>query len=202
MVEEENSIIRTTKTGSMKERDLVFVDIETTGLLPVEHEIIDIAVIRVEQSWPTEGAPQFMIKDEWTTKVHPEHLISADPASLKISGYIASEWTGAVSLQEALATFVQKTEGAIMVAHNIAFDSEFLNFHLAQNKLVNTMHYHRLDTVSMAFAVLQNAPGINRYSLGELCKYFGIENQNAHTALSDARADFELFKKLILRMYA
>jgi DNA polymerase III epsilon subunit-like protein len=30
-----------------------------------------------------------------------------------------------------------------------------------------------------------------------MCKYFDIKNENAHTALSDARATFELYKKLM-----
>jgi DNA polymerase III epsilon subunit-like protein len=30
-----------------------------------------------------------------------------------------------------------------------------------------------------------------------LCVRFGIKNEHAHTALSDARATFELYKKLI-----
>jgi ATP-dependent DNA helicase DinG len=84
-----------------------------------------------------------------------------------------------------------------MVAHNVAFDAGFVDTSLAKQGIVNTMHYHRLDTVSMAYAVLHDEPDVDRYSLAELCKHFGIVNENAHSALADARADFELFKRLM-----
>jgi DNA polymerase III epsilon subunit-like protein len=49
----------------------------------------------------------------------------------------------------------------------------------------------------MAYAVLHSEPDFARYSLGELCKYFGIVNTKPHSALADAEADFEVFKKLV-----
>ena len=59
------------------------------------------------------------------------------------------------------------------------------------------MHYHKLDTVSMTWAKLHKNPDIDHFSLREMCKHFGIENKNPHSALSDARATFELYKKLM-----
>ncbi len=182
----------------MKLHDLVFVDIETTGLDARMHEIIDIAVVRVRQTWTDGESPRFDLIDEWSTKIQPENIASADPASLRIAGYTVTGWTGATTIVAALQEFAQKTDGAIMVAHNVAFDAGFLDTAMARYEIKNTMHYHRLDTVSMAYAVLHSTPDVGRYSLAELCKYFGIENKNAHSALADARADFELFKKLMV----
>jgi DNA polymerase III alpha subunit (gram-positive type) len=181
----------------MKAHDLVFVDIETTGLDARMHEIIDIAIVRVRQTWIEREKPRFEIVDEWSTKIQPENIATADPASLRVTGYTVTGWTGATTIASALEDFAKKTDGAIMVAHNVAFDAGFLDTALARHGIQNTMHYHRLDTVSMAYAVLHSTPDVGRYSLAELCKYFGIENKNAHSALADARADFELFKKLM-----
>lgn len=181
----------------MKKNDLVFVDIETTGLNPEIHEIIEIAVVRVTQTWEEGEKPQFLSSFEWSVKIKPLHIENADPVALKVNGYSKNDWKEAVSLKEALTEFSKKTEGAIMVAHNVAFDAGFLDKNMSQEGVSNTMHYHRLDTVSMAYATLHSTPDVNRYSLMELCKYFGIENTDPHSALSDARADFELFKKLM-----
>ena len=183
--------------GAMRVTDLAFVDIETTGLDARIHEIIEIGVVRVKQAWVADEKPIFEKMFEWSAKIKPEHLELADPVALKINGYIASDWSESISLENALKEFVEKTEGAIMVAHNVAFDSDFLENKFAQLGIKNKMHYHRLDTVSLAFGLLHSAPDVGRYSLGELCKYFGIVNERAHSALSDARADFELFKKLM-----
>ena len=183
--------------GAMRTSDLAFVDIETTGLNSRQHEIIEISVVRVKQTWTPDEKPVFEKMFEWSAKIKPEHLELADPIALRINGYIASDWTESISLENALTEFVEKTDGAIMVAHNVAFDSEFINAKLADFKIQNKMHYHRLDTVSLAFGLLHSAPDVGRYSLGELCKYFGIINNRPHSALSDALSDFELFKKLM-----
>ncbi len=184
------------KTGAMKTADLVFVDIEATGLDPRRHEIIEIAAVRVRQDW-SRTTPSFAVLDEWSAKIRPENIADADPASLRVNGYSVSGWTHALPAAEVLAEFARRTEGAIMVAHNVAFDSAFIDTHLSARGMPNKMHYHRLDTVSIAYAKLHGAPDVNRYSLAELCKHFGLVNEHAHSALSDARADFELFKKLV-----
>src|SRR3989344_1833010 len=56
---------------------------------------------------------------------------------------------------------------------------------------------HNLDNVSVAWAKLHKDPDLEHFSLRELCLRFGIENKEAHTALSDARATYELYKKLM-----
>ncbi len=181
----------------MKVHDLVFVDTETTGLDSRKHEIIDLALVRVRQTWEPGQKPQFALIDEWSAKIHPEKIQSADPASLRVANYTVTGWTDAISIKEALQIFSERTDGAIMVAHNVAFDAGFIDTALAEQSLPNKMHYHRLDTVSMAYAKLHSTPDVGRYSLAELCKHFGIVNESAHSALSDARACFELFKKLM-----
>ena len=182
--------------SSMKTTDLVFVDIETTGMDSRVQEIIEIGLLRVSQSWQ-DGVPTFVEQFAWNAKISPKHIETADPAALRINGYSADGWSGATELSEALALFSDKTAGAIMVAHNVAFDFEFLNANLARYAIPNRMHYHRLDTVSMAYQALRDAPETSRYSLVELCKHFGIEFLHPHSAMPDVYADFELFKKLV-----
>ena len=182
---------------NMQTPDLVFVDTETTGLDPFATEVIEIAVVRVRQEWAGGQKPVFTVVDEWSSKIKPTHIETANPASLRINGYTPDMWVDALQAEEVFKTFAEKTAGAIMVAHNVAFDAEFIGRNFHKYKIENKMHYHRLDTVSMAYAQLQNIPEMPRYSLGELCKYFGITNERQHSALSDARACFEIFKKLI-----
>ena len=93
--------------------------------------------------------------------------------------------------------FTKKVKDSIMVGHNVSFDSLFLEYAYAQTSIPNSMHYHKLDTISIAWAKLHREPDLEYFSLREMCVRFGIKNERAHTALSDARATFELYKKLM-----
>ena len=173
----------------MRKHNLAFIDIEATGMDLSRHEIIEIGCVLT--------APDFEVLAEFELKVKPEHLDTADKTSLKVSNYAKEQWQAALGLPEAMKIFAEKVKGAIMVGHNVAFDFAFLESAFAQTGLSNTMHYHKLDTVSIAWAKLHKEPDLEHFSLRELCRRFGIENPKAHTALSDARATLELYKKLM-----
>ncbi|MFA5778303.1 MAG: 3'-5' exonuclease [Candidatus Paceibacterota bacterium] len=173
----------------MRKHNLAFIDVELTGLDLGKHEIIEIGCIIT--------TPEFEVLEEFELKIKPERIEDADPVSLKISHYNEKDWADAYSLEEAIKIFSEKVGGCIMVAHNIAFDSEFLDYAFSKTGIKNTMHYHRLDTISLAWAKLHREPDLEHFSLRELCVRFEIKNEHAHTALSDACATFELYKKLM-----
>lgn len=173
----------------MREHNFAFIDIETTGLDLLRHEIIEIGCVIT--------TPNLSVLEELEIKIKPEHIEKADPVSLKVNRYNSDEWGNAVTLREALEILRVKTENCIMVGHNVAFDSSFLEYAFEKNDITNIMHYHRLDTVSVAWAKLHHDPGLEHFSLHEMCVRFGIKNEQAHRALSDARATFELYKKLM-----
>jgi len=173
----------------MRKHNLAFVDIELTGLDLTKHEIIEIGCIIT--------TPDFEVLEEFELKIKPERIEDADPVSLKISHYDPLEWVDAHSLSEAMKIFSKKTTDCIMIAHNIAFDSGFLEYAFSKIGIKNTMHYHKLDTISIAWAKLHKEPDLEHFSLRDLCVRFDIKNERAHTALSDARATFLLYKKLM-----
>ena len=173
----------------MRKQNLAFIDIETTGLNVLMHEIIEIGCIIT--------TPDLGVIEEFELKIKPEHIDNADPVSLKVSHYDESEWIFAYSLAEAMKIFSAKVAGNIMVGQNVAFDSSFLDYAFAKTKIENKMHYHKLDTISIAWAKLHRDPSLEHFSLREMCIRFGIKNERAHTALSDARATLELYKKLM-----
>jgi DNA polymerase III epsilon subunit family exonuclease len=173
----------------MRKHNLVFIDIEATGLDVIKHEIIEIGCVVT--------TPDFKVLEEFEIKIKPERISDADPVSLKISHYEESRWTEALSLKEAMKIVAKKTADCIMVGQNVAFDSGFLEHAFSTTKIKNTMHYHKLDTISIAWAKFHKDTDFEHFSLREMCMRFGIKNENAHTALSDARATFELYKKLL-----
>jgi DNA polymerase-3 subunit epsilon len=173
----------------MRKHNLAFIDIETTGLNILEHEIIEIGCVITDH--------KLEVKEAFEIKIKPEHLENADPTALKINHYNEKDWVGAYQAKKALETLLAKVKDCIMVGQNVAFDSGFLEYNFAKNKLKNTMHYHKLDTISIAWAKLHNEPDIDHFSLREMCKLFNITNKNPHSALSDARATYELYKRLM-----
>jgi len=173
----------------MRKHNFAFIDIETTGLNLVRHEIIEIGCVLT--------TPDLKILEEFEISIQPERIEDADPVSLKINQYKERDWTGAQDLSEALKIFLEKVKDCIMVGHNVAFDAAFLEYNFHKLGLANTLHYHKLDTVSIAWAKLHHDPKLEHFSLHEMCQKFGIENKKPHTGLGDARATFELYKKLM-----
>ena len=181
----------------MRTENLAFIDTETTGLDLEHHEIIEIGCVLVRQIEREGKGPQVEIIEEFEYKIKPEHIETADSESLRINGYDPANWVFALDRKKALEDLAKKVDGAIMVAHNAPFDYSFLQKAFDEEGIKNPMHYHRLDTIPIAFACLYDDPTVQKFSLRALCEHFGIENKNAHTALSDARATFELYKKLL-----
>jgi len=173
----------------MRKHNLAFVDIETTGISVLEHEIIQVGCVLTDN--------HLNIKEEFEIKIKPEKIEKADPIALKVNHYNEKDWEGALSEKEAIEILSEKVKDHIMVGQNVAFDAGFLEYVFAKNNLMNTMHYHKLDTISIAWAKLHGEPDMDRFSLREMCKRFDIKNENPHNALSDARATYELYKKLM-----
>lgn len=173
----------------MRKHNFAFIDIETTGLNILKHEIIEIGCVLT--------TPQLEVIEEFELKIKAEHIEDADQTALKVNHYDPKNWISALSLKDAIEILATKVKNCIMVGQNVAFDSGFLEYAFLKTKISNTMHYHKLDTISIAWAKLFKNPNIEHFSLREMCLFFDIKNENAHTALSDARATFELYKKLM-----
>ena len=58
--------------------DLCFVDVETTGLDPVRHELLELAAVRVDRH-------TLEPLDHVSVKVRPERLADAEPKALEVA---------------------------------------------------------------------------------------------------------------------
>ena len=173
----------------MRKHNLAFIDIETTGLDVINHEIIEVGCVLT--------TPELKVIEEFELKIIPEYLENADPISMKINHYEEGGWQDALSLKEAIKILSKKTKECIMVGQNVAFDSGFLEYAFSKTGIKNTMHYHKLDTISIAWAKFNKDKDFEHFSLRDMCMHFGIENKDSHTGLGDARATYELYKKLM-----
>jgi DNA polymerase-3 subunit epsilon len=181
----------------MKDSVLAFLDVETTGLDPQRHEVIQIGVVLAKQ-FPRQGnmGPGIEKIEEFEVKIKPERLEDAEEDALRINGFSEAEWMFAPDLKNAMEFISKKLSGAVQVSHNLTFDSAFIDKSFERAGMENTMARYKLDTISIAFARLYNRPDV-KYSLRYLCDLFQIKNENAHTALADARALYEVYKKMM-----
>ena len=173
----------------MRKHNFAFIDIETTGINVLEHELIEVGCVLTND--------KLKVIEEFEFKIKPEHIDTADKTALKVNHYNEKDWEAGYELEEAIKILSKKVNGCIMVGHNVAFDAGFLEYVFDKLNIKNTMHYHKLDTISMAWAKLNKNPDMEHFSLRDLCKHFDIKNERPHSALSDARATYELYKKLM-----
>ncbi|MEI6280416.1 MAG: 3'-5' exonuclease [bacterium] len=173
----------------MRKHNFAFIDIETTGLNLLKQEIIEIGCVLTTSN--------LEVIEEFELKIKPRQIENADPVALKVNHYNEKDWKDGIDLKKAIEIFSKKVADCIMVGHNVSFDAGFLEYVFNETNTTNTMHYHKLDTISVAWAKLHKDRDFEHFSLRELCLRFDIKNERAHSALSDARATFELYKKLM-----
>ncbi len=175
------------------EKAIAFVDLETTGLDPSRHEIVEVAVVRVD-------ARTLDVLGEQDTLVAPERLEDAQPEALAVCGFSKAAWTTAVPLREALLAVAPLLEGALIAGHNVGFDWSFLEAGYRRAGLaLPRVDYHRLDTASLAWPLFARGE-LTSLSLDSLATAFGLERPRPHRALADARCALEVARRLGERM--
>lgn len=173
---------------NLLDRPLAITDIETTGLDPIGHEIIELGLVLVDQK-------TYEVLDSWSVKVKPEHIDTATPEALAVNGYVGELWQDAYNLKIAMNSYKKKTKDAIFVSHNVTFDWSFIYEAFAKTNLESLMDYHRLDLFSLAWLSLSDK--LLKINLAALCDYFNIEKEpEPHAAINGAMKAFEVLKKL------
>lgn len=171
---------------------IAFVDLETTGLDPARHEILEFAVICVEPR-------TLKMIGGANVRVRPEHIETADPKALEVCGYNAKDWEDAVPLREAMESIAAVIEGTLIAGHNIGFDWSFLEASFKRVGLpLPEMDYHRLDTASLAWTLVAGAE-IDSMSLDAVCEHIGIDRPKPHRAYADAMCSLEVARFIVQR---
>ena len=170
------------------DRSLAITDIETSGLDPIGHEIIELGLVLVNQK-------TFDIIDQWSVKIRPEHIETATEEALNVNGYTNDLWVDAYAPKMAMKVYAKKTKDAIFLSHNVCFDWSFVYEAFAKYDIESLMDYHRLDLFSLAWGL--QPKGLVKYNLVALCEYFKIEKEpNPHRAINGAMKALEVLKKL------
>ncbi len=190
------------------EQQLVFLDLETGGIDPKRHPIIQMAAIAVDHR--LEVLEAFEAKIQFDRK-------RASAYSLRKNHYHPGVWVReareAVNVAKDFAEFLRRhaTVSAIsadgneyrlaqLVAHNAAFDGPFLTAWYEKLKQFLPARRQVLCTLQLALwhSALSGKPPPASHTLSTLCAHFGIPYHaaNAHEALADVAATVQLYRAL------
>jgi len=175
----------------LADRPLAFLDTETTGLDPILHEIIEVAVV-VE--YPNGDINQ------WSTKVKPQHIENAQPEALAKNGYAnhPEEWDDAPPFDEIAAKVAAVLDGCVLVGHNIGFDHAFIKEALQRADCPAKLRHHTVDTVTLAYEHLVPR-GLTSLSFDRIRDFLGWSRKGGHMALKDALDCQKLYHELVGR---
>lgn len=171
------------KRGANYPGTYVVIDIETSGLRPDEHEIIELGAIRVMGH---------NIVEKFSLLVKP--TVPITPEIQKVTG-ITNEILNdeGVPITPAIKQFVGFLQDYPVVSHNIEFDFQFLCY-ACKSCGLPLIGNQKVDTLVLSRKKLKQ---VKSYKLGSLAEYFAIETTRMHRSLADCEITYELYEKLI-----
>ncbi len=162
--------------------ELAFVvfDTETTGLDPAADDVVQIAGVRMV-------GPRILRGEDFDRLVKPGRPIP--PGSTEIHGITDTMVAAAPGFGEISDAFRTYAEDAVLVAHHARFDMAFLD-------RVGGFEHPVLCTGRLSAALFDHS---DEHTLDALADRFGIEIEESvrHTALGDALATAEVFRRML-----
>ena len=153
------------------DRDLVCVDLETTGGSAAWHRIIEIGTVEIDR----DGAVR-----EWSTLVNPGTRI---PPQIEAFTGISNEMVSAAPrFEEVHRELLARLANRVFVAHNARFDYGFIRTELA--RLEVRFAAKVLCTVKLSRRLFPEQP---RHNLDAVIARHGLGCEARHRALGDAR---------------
>ena len=159
------------------------VDIETTGNGYKGQKITEISIFIFDGK---------VVVDEFTSLVNPEQNIP--PFITNLTGITNAMVRNAPKFYEIAKKVAEITKDTIFVAHNVNFDYNIIQAEF--KSLGFDFKRKKLCTVRLSRKII---PGLNSYSLGNICSDENIPINGRHRAKGDAEATTELFRRLIER---
>lgn len=157
------------------------VDFETTGLSPAKGDrAIEIGLVHV--------APDGTLEDEHETLIHVDRSVGAS----WVHHITARDLLHAPDFEGIAHELRDLLAGRVFVAHNVSFDSRFL---LAEYSRMGASIPVHQSTMLCTMKLSRSL--IGRGKLSDCCDYFGIANEDAHSALGDAHATALLLGRLL-----
>ena len=158
----------------------VAVDLETTGIGARHEKILEIAMVKV-----IDGAEAETLQ----TLVNPHREIPEQ--IVELTGIRDDMVKDAPSIEEVIEKALEFCEGYPLLGHQLIFDYGFLKQAAVNKKL--PFERDGIDTLKLCRLFM---PPEEKKNLTAACAYFGIRQDTAHRALSDAVSCGRLYEEL------
>lgn len=188
---------------------MAVIDVETTGLRPRHHDIIQVCVLPVDSDFqPIKTIVPFYAemqpkrpenvdtKGMTVNNLTLKQIMKKAPAA-SVMADLFTEWFKRLPLPHGKCI--------MPIGHNWPFDRAFVEDWLGQAHMEYFFHPYYRDLMSAC--LMQNdiaAYHVEPYpypklNLGYLCNLLGVENQMAHDALGDSLATAACYRELLRR---
>jgi DNA polymerase-3 subunit epsilon len=171
------------------DRPIAITDIETTGLDASTHEIIELAVVLVNQR-------TLEILNTFETKVIFEHPELFGDKAKEVNGYEEEDWVDAIPLVDAMDSYNEVVREAVFCSQVITFDWPFIAAAYKKTGVPSDIDYHRLDIPSMTWIKLRKL-GIEKLGLDAVSEFLKIAPEvKPHRAINGAMQAYKVLKIL------
>ncbi len=186
---------------------IAFIDVETTGLQPGYHEMVDIGIVMTDLDGQELSS--------FFRRIMPVYPERAEQGALDCNGFSVERWldAGAVSPNQAVADIIQfyrKAAGngqkidkkVIFCAYNESFDYPFVDqLFRSSGQSLRRLHHYTLDLPSIAWGC-----GIHLLHCKKLVNLLGVKEEPMasngadpweHTGLTGARKNVRIYRALL-----
>lgn len=165
----------------VQNHNMVVFDVETTGLDPLNNEIIEIGAVKIEHGEMTK-----------TFSVLIKPSIGYIPSEItELTGITWGMVKDCHTISQILPDFYLFCEGCDIVAYNAGFDCKFIAN--ASAKLGFEFTNRQIDALAMA---RMGVVGAKNFKLKTIATKLGVSLENAHRAVHDAIATAKVVLKL------
>jgi DNA polymerase III epsilon subunit-like protein len=179
-------------------KDLLVLDLETTGTDPSLHSTIEIGAVLLDRDTLQE------IK-RWSAIIKRQESNGTNPQSMALHGISLQEIERGKDAKDAVDEFLS-TFGTdyLLAGWNIGFDVQFLRAlfrHTGHTDAFDKIDYHRVDVWSIA-QFLKSMGILHRdvTSLSCLCEELGLSRPKVHSGFEDARITAVALRLLVERI--
>ena len=166
----------------IKNRSIVVLDIETTGIKASTDKIIELYMLKVYNN---------AVIDEYHSKFNPEMEIPLFISNL--TGIYQWNVDSSPTIEQEIKNIKTFLGNSVVIGHNLKFDLSFLNYDLINHGLENISN-EKIDTLKLSRALLRNK--VKNHKLSTLSRYFKTTSKNEHNAKADVLTTYEVFNNL------